>query len=102
MGNIAQSALIRLALILAASLALTTPGEACHIYSHWAYPWPQKCPPAGGHESKPEKATLPRQQNPLKAAHTAVPTSPSDSPSADDRDRLRAALIHKLEARPTP
>jgi hypothetical protein len=32
---------------LALTLALTVPtpveAKACHRYSHWAYPWPQRC-----------------------------------------------------------
>jgi hypothetical protein len=99
MGKLGRGASIKLALIFAVLLALTAPGEACHRYSRWAYPWPQKCPPANGREPTPERASLPKEENrfKFKTSRTVVPTSESDGPSAADLDRLRAALIRKLE-----
>jgi hypothetical protein len=108
MSKVEQGASIKLALIFAVLLALTTPGEACHRYSHWAYPWPQKCPAADGDASTPEnayvpkKASLPKAEKRFKTSRTVVPTTASDAPSAADLDRLRAALIRKLEREPKP
>jgi hypothetical protein len=91
----------RLALTLAALLAITTPGEACHRYSRWAYPWPQKCPPTARHVLPPSgKENFPKEENLLKNSRTVVPTARSDVPSAADLERLRAALILKLATEP--
>ncbi len=100
MSKVGQRALIALALIFGMLLALTTPGEACHRYSHWAYPWPQKCPPADDRASTPERASLPKMEKRFKTSRTVVPKAASDSPSAADLDRLRAALIRKLQGEP--
>ena len=100
MGKIGKGAFLTLALIFAATLALMAPAEACHRYSHWAYPWPQKCGPETAPPSAPEKPRVAKRENRFKASHIIVPTVParaSDSPSAADLDRLRAALIRKLE-----
>ena len=100
MGKVGKGAFLTLALIFAASLAVVAPAEACHRYSHWAYPWPQKC----GAETDPvpvaEKPRVAKRENRFKTSHIIVPTVPagaSDSPSAADLDRLRAALNRKLE-----
>ena len=118
MSKVGQVAAIKLALVCAVLLALTTPGEACHRYSHWAYPWPQKCPAADSHETTSEhaapaerataaehataaeKPSPPKMRKRFKAARTILPTTASDSPSAADLDRLRAALIRKLQGEP--
>lgn len=100
MGKVTQDALIKLAVMFAVLPALTTPGEACHRYSHWAYPWPQKCPSAREGTSAHEKTSPPKQGLRFKASRTFAPAPSSDTPSAADIERLRDALIRKLEAEP--
>ncbi len=102
MGKVTQDALIKPAVAFAVLLALTTPGKACHRYSRWAYPWPQKCSSAREGTSAPQKTSPPRQEIRIKASRTLAPTPSSDAPSAADIQRLRDALIRKLEGEPKP
>jgi len=101
MKKVGQGVVTRLALAVAALLAITTPSDACHRYSRWAYPWPQKCPPTARRVSPPsEKVNFPKEDDRFKDSRPVVPTALSDGPSAADLERLRAALIRKLATEP--
>jgi len=98
-----RRAVTKLALAAAVLMAVTLPGEACHRYSRWAYPWPQKCPPTAHSVLHPsEKINSPKEESRFENSRADVPTAASDSPSAADLERLRDALTRKLATEPRP
>jgi hypothetical protein len=51
---------VRAGLIVACVLSVSPAHAACHLYSHWAYPFPQRCGNMRLAESKP----IPESQTP--------------------------------------
>lgn len=76
----AVAGFLALAFVLISSAAHAS---ACHIYTHWYYPWPQRCLIA--------RAPEPRR---LAAStdHYAMPHRPA---TLNPIDRLRAAMVVK-------
>ncbi len=89
---------MRLTLALAALLS-ASPAEACHHYTHWAYPWPQRC--GGGLErhaafkvipegptAEPVVVKAPEPDMPLPTMDATWAAAPPD-PETEGRLKLR-------------
>jgi hypothetical protein len=96
-----------LSLMLAAALLASTPGEAaaCHHYSHWYYPFPQRC--GAARQMVRLAYAVPNQEHPAnKAATPVTPAMPLpslaradlDGGEADEPTRAKVLLRAALEA----
>jgi len=83
-----------LVLALALFAAAPPPAYACHRFSRWYYPWPQRCS-----FSTAEMPRLIRVS--MREIEPATPTPPAREIAPTDGD-LRAAAIERLKTAPRP
>ena len=82
---------MRLALALALTLA-ADPAAACHRFSHWAYPTPQRCALRLAQEARPRPSTQLRAEvAPARREGRPAPPEPIDE------DLARAKAIERLK-----
>jgi hypothetical protein len=87
------------AVVIAAGLLLiASPASACHRFSRWSYPWPQRCGGAAAQRPLTRIAAL-EVAPPKPAPGSAEPIPSLPAPSNEDLDaEERAQAIERLKA----
>jgi hypothetical protein len=80
--------------IAAALLLIASPASACHRFSRWSYPWPQRCGVAPGQGPRIARVVAGEVEPPKSEPAPA----PLPAPSKEDLDaKERAQAIERLK-----
>jgi hypothetical protein len=91
-----------MAAILSAAIALPVEASACHHYSRWYYPWPQRC--GVGHAALHNeiisfgREIITPKRNDFEIALPGLAQADLDGGGADEPTRARLLLRAALEA----